>query len=617
MINPRFFPAFLLGLTLLFSVSNTFGQNIESFIPSLSNELRPIRSFDSTTKGLIPKARVKFSNPAVKKFEDGCTQANLNRNRFAGGISESQRLSFCQAFQTVSNELNNTSWSPKLQSELQEIWQVFMNENVKIRPMRRGIPRQIALAAEPFTRGGGGYGFNASVYIRPKFADKKVFFLLAMHELRHIYDFYKLWETSSALPEGELEKRGFRIMGRIARETKEKEKFKRLPKLWKDSWAMQAQSKIDSRMEKTIEKFMKRSSFYKQRLKHPNRFMISFVGRRRAYDQSQMASNREPKTRRSGKALNNSSAAVAVADRKFTPPKLVRKKTPAKIDTTAKSNNIASLKVSKNSIRLPDPIMTKPLKASVESAKLRAPFVVTKARNRKSSEDLLSAAISNERSLYRKMDKFLYDEDFQLQCWKKQKIADRYSRKRTVGRTVQGKPVFQNEAILRVFKKKKAHQPSCLINFDAIDSDATETFWSAGYLKDMPIKFDYFTMLNGEKVARYTVYKPAKKKFEQIAAKYPHIKSFRVFVGSIFVSVKDSQIVKFWGSSFPERDTTGNRTNKTLANYNATATRQRLESGIWVTTALDTVAIAKKRGKMKPFRYSVKYKNYREATGKK
>ncbi len=613
----RFSPALLLGLTLLFSTSNILGQDIESFLPSqpttfLSNTFVDIEPSGLSSSNTSVK---KFSNPTLKSFEDGCVVSNLDRERFAGEIPAEQRILFCNAFQMVSDELNNTNWSPKLRDELQKIWQVFLNENVKIRPMRKGIPRQIALAAEPFTRG-GGYDFSASVYIRPQYADQKVFFLLAMHELRHIYDFYTLWETGSALPEAELEKRGFRIMGRIARETTDREKFSRLPKVWNDSWAMYEQAKIDSNMEQTIEKFMKKSSFYKARLQQPNRYVISFRGRRNVPDQSQMASaNNQQSTAKKGAALENlknEKPAVAKDWREFeAPPKLVRRE--PKLEALPNDSVAVTSKSIDLSGSLPKPIETKLSQKGLEPVSIKGAFAIAKAKDPKKSEDLLSAAYSNEKLLYYKMNEFKYDEDFELQCWKKEKVTDRYLRKRTVSRTAEGKAVSENEKINKLFRKANAEMPDCIVTLDAVTADASETFWSASYLEDMPVKFDYFTTLNGEDVARYTVYKPAQPVFDAIAKKYPHISNFRVFVGTIFVSVNDSQIIKFWGSSFPEEDTTGNKTEKTLANYNSTAIRKRLESGIWVTTEVNTVAVAKKKGKMKPFRYAVKYDNYRKA----
>jgi hypothetical protein len=129
----------------------------------------------------------------------------------------------------------------------------------------------------------------------------------------------------------------------------------------------------------------------------------------------------------------------------------------------------------------------------------------------------------------------------------------------------------------------------------------------------MPVKFNYYTVLDGIPVARYTVLEPTPENFKRIAAQYPNVKPFRAFVGTIFVSVKDSQIIKFWGTSFPVSGATGSKSSKLIGSYCATAIRQKLDSGIWVTMLLNTVAVTGENDKMKPFSYVVRYQNYRQA----
>lgn len=550
-----------------------------------------------------------FANPTISKFENGCKPNNLNGERFAYGISRAQQVQFCEAFQMVSEELNQTNWSPKLRAELEEIWEVFINENVKIRPMKRGISKRIVLAAEPFTENRSGFDFNASVYIRPEHIQNRSFFLLAMHELRHVYDFHRLWLTSSSLPEAELEKRGFRIMGKIAKETSKKEKLKRLPKVWKDSWGKYEQNVIASKMESTIEKFMRKSSFYKQRLSNPGRYMVSFVNRRRAFENSQQAvlvNKANIPARNTG--TTNTNARVLEWDLDV-PPRLVRTKPKTTRSEPAKET-LAISNAKPQAGRLPDSVkLESPKNETIEKIGANA-LALKKAVNPKDSDELLDTAVENEKILYYKFSKFGYDQDLKLQCWKNQKVSENFQRLRSINRGETGRPTFQNIKTSSTPYIANYQFPSCLINFESIDSDATETFWSAAYLEEMPIKFNYFTKLNGIDVARYTVYKPARAKFDQIAAKYPNIKPFRVFVGTIFVSVEDSQIIKFWGSSYPQSETTGTKAGDNLANYNTTAVRQKLLSGVWVTTTVSTVAVSTKHGKAKPFSYLVKFENY-------
>ena len=232
-----------------------------------------------------------------------------------------------------------------------------------------------------------------------------------------------------------------------------------------------------------------------------------------------------------------------------------------------------------------------------------------KAVDAKNPDQLLKAALINERNLYHKMDNFVYDQNLKLQCWKKQKITEKYELEQSVTRTQNGKALFQNKKT----SPDLFRSPLCVLDFEIIKSDATDTFWVAPYLDQMQIKFDSFTTIDNIPVARYTVFKPNQSKFEQIKSQFPYIKSFRVFVGTIFVSVEDSQIIKFWGTSFPETQTTG-YSKKVSGSYGATAIRQKLASGIWITSLLSIVAVTNDKNKMKPFSYVVKYQNYRQGT---
>ncbi|NNE98081.1 MAG: hypothetical protein HKN25_03570 [Pyrinomonadaceae bacterium] len=602
---------FVIAILTVFSAANVAAQyHVNPYLSqkyNFNSEVLTNKYFDALEK----KNRVvKFVNPTIARFENGCDPANLKSERFVYGTPSAQKVQFCNAFQKVSNELNRTNWSPQLRAELEEIWKVFLNENVKIRPMKRGISKRIVLAAEPFTHGGSNFDFNASVYIRPKHIRSKSFFLLAMHELRHVYDFHRLWRTSSALPEAELEKRGFRIMGRIARETKKKEKLKRLPKVWKDSWRKYEQSVITGKMERTIEKFMRKSRFYKQRLRNPARYMVSFVNRRRAYENSQMASIPNGNvTARANRPATNTEGQVVDWDLDM-PPRLVRRK-PRKKRTEPAKENVAVLSAKQQAGRLPDPVKVDPPKTVAEPKQPSKPVGLKRAANKKNSRDLLAAAADNEKYLYYKSGNLAYEQDLQLQCWKKKKVTESYKRTRSIQRGPQGVPTYSDVKSTNIPLNGKTKFPSCLIDFDSIDSDATETFWSAAYLDEMPVKFEYFTKLNGIDVARYTVYKPAAALFKRLEAKYSEMSPFRVFVGTIFISVDDSQIIKFWGSSFPQSKTTGTDSRKNLANYNTTAVRQKLPSGIWMTTTVSTVAVSTKHGKAKPFSYLVKFNNYR------
>jgi len=400
----------------------------------------------------------------------------------------------------------------------------------------------------------------------------------------------------------------------------EKEKFKGLPKVWKDSWAMYSKTKIASKMEETIEKFMGKSRFYRDRLRQPNRFMIGFVNRSPVPEQSQQATLIKPRKDNisAGSGLGSPAPDPKQHDRPISNNQN-RLASFTNVDSD-KSIAIKSAQPQTNTSDVPPRLVRakdlKRSKSKVAPIIKVAPFDLVKAKDKKNSKDLLQAALSNEKLLYYNMGDYSYDEDFALKCLRKSKIYDGYQRTRSINRTNDGQPLFQDEKASRLSSRKKSGIPKCLLNLESINTDTTETFWAAAYLDEMPIKFDYFTKMNGVNVARYTVYKPTPEKFKSVAAKYPFIKPFRVFFGTIFVSVEDSQIIKFWGSSFPEAQTTGHISNKIFASYNSTAIREKLETGIWVTTSLRTVAVVNKKGKMRPFSYLVKYKNYRKITRK-
>ncbi len=507
----------------------------------------------SAVKGPDAASRTMYPNPILMNEDHGCDAENLNPERFSSAIKPNQRVAFCEALEEVSAKLSD-NWSPGLRSEIREIWQVFLRENVKIRPMKEGVSPRVAAAAESFTENGPGGGFNASFYLRPERATDKSFFPVFMHELRHIFDFYTLWKSQTRITEAELEKRGFRIMGRIYQEITEKPQDLGIPSFWENSWKDLSSSEIDRRREEKIEDFMRRSSFYKDLLKSPENHPVGFTD-----------------------------GSASIENGGFNPIEEVADES-EKLPTRVNIGQTGSLV----------PQQVKQLTFSTENAV-----------NQQNPQELLQAALLNEKNLYHKMDNFIYEQRLELQCWKKQQVIDTYELSGTVARTDTGEALFQKQTA-------SSASPKCILDINAIRTDATETFWAAPYLDQMPIKFETFTEIDGIRVARYTVLAPSREKFNQIAAQYPKIFPFRTFVGTIFVSTRDSQIIKFWGTSFPESETTGNQATRTYASYCATAIRQKLASGIWVTTALNTVAVTNDKNKMKPFSYLVKYQNYRQ-----
>ena len=155
-----------------------------------------------------------------------------------------------------------------------------------------------------------------------------------------------------------------------------------------------------------------------------------------------------------------------------------------------------------------------------------------------------------------------------------------------------------------------------MLDSQNLKTDFMETFWVSPALEKMPIRFAGFVEVEGKTLARYTVLQPEKELFQRLTEEYSAIKPFRVFVGTIFVSPEDGQIVKFWGTSFPEDTVTGSNTKKIWGSYSVTALRQKLniEQGLWVTVFVGTVAVANIGGNSHPFNYTVKFDNYRQAT---
>ncbi len=502
-----------------------------------------------------------FTNPTTVAFAEGCSRDNIKRSKVSKKLSRDEELKICNALQSVANQLNKNDWSPSVRAELRAIWDVFHNENVTIQPMMKNISRSIAAMAEGFVPNTKRGKFSANLYLRPDKAGSSDFLLVSMHELRHIYDFYMVWQNQKGISQAELEKRGFRIMSRIARETPQREKFSRLPKLWEEDWKSLTEKQISSIVESRIEKYMNGSKFYREIMNDTEKY---YVGRR-------------------------SKAA-----------KLSYDSNPIRIEFKAKGGALPYLVRVKNSY--------KPVMQGINEIS----FAPAKAQNIKNPKDILAAAIENEKQLYYKMDNFVYDQKLDLKCWKKNKISESFKYSAQIARTASGK-ALEEQVVSELKGKRGKTEPTCVLNMNSIQSDATETFWSAPYLDEVPVKFDYFTDLGGVRVARYSVGKPTPAKIRELEEKYPHINPFRVFFGSIFIAVEDAQIIKFWGSSFPENTTTGQARKGILASYNATAIREKLTSGIWVTVSLNTVAVANKRGKQKPFSYIVNYTNYRQA----
>lgn len=551
---------FFIFLILLLISINGFGQKLagefnakKSFGVNFNLPVSDDKEIPSTIN-----TTPYFENPIILKTEKGCHLDNLKDNRFDSRLSKNDRLIFCEAVQDISQTING-NWSFELSGEIKEVWQIFLSENIIIRPMKEGVSSKIVAAAEAFTE--PGRNFNASFYIRPELVREKSFLFLFMHEMRHIYDFYAMWKAKTSLTQAELEKRGFRLMSRIYQEVQKQNYPKRVPVFFDENWKKLSLIEIEKRRDQKIEKFMRGNSLYKRLLKNPEKYRVGFVGNQ-------------------GITQNADFESAVTSEEK-------------------------------NGIRLPNYVLGNQPEGEIPQKVKELSFTTEKPAHSNDPNELLRATITNEKNLYQKMDNFVYDQNLQFQCWQKEQVVENYQTKNLVVRTKNGETLLQNLMTLDQQAKENI-LPDCVANFEVIKTDATETFWSAPYLDKMPVKFEYFTELDGIRVARYTVLQPTSEKYNEIAALYPKIKPFRVFVGTLFVNAEDAQIIKFWGTSYPDAVTASNQAQPTISNYCATALRRKLNSGIWVTVILNTVALSNQNGKINPFSYIVNYENYRQ-----
>lgn len=505
-------------------------------------------------------AAANFANPVLKTPNSGCAANNLRLDRFSAEVTMGERVRMCQGLDKISNKLNGVSWSPSLMSELESIWQVFSNEAVTLRLMPSGTSSRMLAMAEPFPSGVVGKNFEATVYVRPDKSDADSFFQVLFHELRHVYDFHVTWKNKTKLDSLELERRAFLLMGKIAQETPEKENFSSLPKFWKESWAKLPANEIAARREAAVERYLQDSKYY----------------RALSQDQSQHAldfSNLKQSTK-----SNDQQTAVSYG---------------------------------KGGEQLPvRPVLPKTATVIPQNVQ-EISFNLEKPRNPRDEKEILRVALSNEKKLYYGMNNFVYDQNLQFQCWKKGKVAASISESNTITRGTSGGALFQKIAM----QPAKNSNP-CMLDSQNLKTDFTETFWVSPALEKMPIRFSGFVEVEGKRLARYTVLQPDTRLYNQLAAEYSSIKPFRVFVGSIFVSPEDGQIVKFWGTSYPEDAVTGANSNKVWGSYSVTALRQKLniDRGLWVTVFVGTVAVANIGGNSHPFSYTVKFENYRQST---
>ncbi|MGI8669112.1 MAG: hypothetical protein ACR2J3_04590 [Aridibacter sp.] len=500
-----------------------------------------------------------FTNPVLKKTNAGCTADNLQPERFTSEVNQNERQKLCQAIDKITNKLNATRWSPALSNELQNIWRVFSSQAVTLHLMPSGVSTRAAAMAKPFPAGGNADKFSAGVYVRPEKSGKTSFFQVFLHELRHVYDFHETWANKTVVNSLELERRAYLLASKLTQETLEKESLSDIRNFWKESWQNLPAAEISARRDTAIAKFLHGSKYYRHFEQDPTKKMLDF-----SYLKTSAASNTFQYADKSGN----------------------------------KEGGRLPLR------RLP------PATSSLLPQNIRETnFNLEKPKNPRDEKEILRVALSNEKKLYYGMSSFVYNQKLAFQCWKKGKVSASFVEDNRVARTENGDALLET-----ISPQPSPDASSCILNSRNLKTDFTETFWASPALDKMPIDFAGFVQVGGKTLARYTVLQPNAKLFQQLTEQYANIKPFRIFVGTIFISPEDGQIVRFWGTSFPEEMVTGSHKQKVWGSYSVTAVRQKLniDGGLWVTVHIGTVAVANIGGNARPFSYTVKFENYRQ-----
>lgn len=516
-----------------------------------------------------------FANPLVKAPISGCADINLKADRFSESLTPTDRLHICESIANISNELNAGSLTQELRAELGGIWKTFTSEKVFFKALPKGSPSLLLAQAEPFPNG-IGRKFESVIYLNPDKLDKKEFLYVFLHEMRHVYDFEQTWRERGTINSIELERRAFLLMGAVMEEFPDHGGTDRLPRLWKKAWCkLSKPERIDLR-NRAVDEFLNRSKTY-QRVKELNASLdFRYLKQHDNYEETESLAD----------------TASFMASEK-------------KVDSVPVATVVAA-SYEKKGERLPpryvNPNTREVIKQNVEEL----PFKLEKPRNAKDADEVLRVALRNEKTLYYGMDSFVYEQTAQVECWKKNKLVATFKDQKTIARTDAGKRL--DGKLIQAAEKAAP----CVQNYGALQADFADTFWASPALEFLPIRFFGFVQEDGKTLARYSVLQPSNDVLDSLRKRFPEMNPFRVFTGSIYVSPEDGQIVKFWGSGYPEKELTGYDSKKIHGSYVATALRQKTSNGIWLPTFVGIVAVSSGNNDT-PFRYAVKYENYRQA----
>lgn len=204
-----------------------------------------------------------FGNPVKLDQKAECISPNIDMHRFSDDFGEDRKTGLCQALDEIARRLNDGHWSAPLEGELEDIWRVFSNRNIFFAPMPPGRSPKILAMVESFPVGSKVNEFSAALHVKEGIEDRKWFYHVILHELRHVYDFYEMWTRDLMIPDYEIERRAFRLMSAVDEETPEEERFSKVPSLWKDKWKKFDRARLEFARDEAIAGFLKKSLFYK------------------------------------------------------------------------------------------------------------------------------------------------------------------------------------------------------------------------------------------------------------------------------------------------------------------------------------------------------------------
>ncbi len=212
---------------------------------------------------IISAAGAFGGNPLLIDRNSGCRVANLDRKRFSADLDSKRQLAICQGIEEVLGRLNNGKWSAQLNADLSEIWATFAQKDVFFAKMPAGTPPEMLAMTESFPPGKSLYVFSACIFLKTDVEDKKWFYHVFLHELRHVYDFRQLSDKGVNLPNVELERRAFWLLSVVDEETPEAIRYSKVPQLWKDKWKELEPNLREFKRDEAIANFLKKAKFYK------------------------------------------------------------------------------------------------------------------------------------------------------------------------------------------------------------------------------------------------------------------------------------------------------------------------------------------------------------------